>query len=121
MKRPIPSAADDPCVAEAHRFAALLADLASKRRRSVRSLEREMGMGASTFLRVLKGDTSMQVRHLLMIVKALEMSWPDFFREAYPELAQPPAPAAPPGQAAVKRQMVELLVELGFFDKPDRT
>ncbi len=75
-----------------------------------------MGIGASTFLRILKGDTSMQVRHLLMIAKALEIPWPEFWREAYPELKAQPAAPAPPGAVNVKKQVIEVLVDLGFFN-----
>jgi transcriptional regulator with XRE-family HTH domain len=69
---------------EALRLAGLLKTLAKTQRRSIRSLEQQMGVGTSIFHKVLKGEVTLQVRHLLMIADALEIGWAEFFHLAYP-------------------------------------
>lgn len=69
---------------EALRLAGMLKTLAKSKRRSIRSLEQRMGVGTSIFHKVLKGDVTLQLRHLLMIVDALEIDWAEFFHMAYP-------------------------------------
>jgi transcriptional regulator with XRE-family HTH domain len=69
---------------EALRLAGMLKTLAKTQRRSVRSLEQQMGVGTSIFHKVLKGEVTLQVRHLLMIADALGIDWAEFFHMAYP-------------------------------------
>jgi transcriptional regulator with XRE-family HTH domain len=69
---------------ESLRLAGMLKTLAKSRRRSIRSLEQQMGVGTSIFHKVLKGEVTLQVRHLLMIADALEIEWAEFFHMAYP-------------------------------------
>lgn len=69
---------------EALRLAGMLKTLAKTKRRSIRSLEQQMGVGTSIFHKVLKGEVTLQVRHLLMIADALEIDWAEFFHLAYP-------------------------------------
>jgi transcriptional regulator with XRE-family HTH domain len=69
---------------EALRLAGMLKTLAKTQRRSVRSLEQQMGVGTSIFHKVLKGEVTLQVRHLLVILDALGIEWAEFFHMAYP-------------------------------------
>jgi transcriptional regulator with XRE-family HTH domain len=74
---------------EALRLAGMLKTLAKSKRRSIRSLEQQMGVGTSMFHKVLKGDVTLQLRHLLMIADALEVDWTEFFQMAYPRAGAP--------------------------------
>jgi transcriptional regulator with XRE-family HTH domain len=74
---------------EAQRLATLLKSLAKTKGRSIRSLEQQMGVGTSIFHKVLKGEVTLQVRHLLMIADALGIGWDEFFHLAYPKRVQP--------------------------------
>lgn len=85
----------DKYTEEALRLAGMLKTLAKSKRRSIRSLEQQMGVGTSIFHKVLKGDVTLQLRHLLMIADALEIDWAEFFHLAYPRAG--PAPAATGG------------------------
>ncbi|MFL6237654.1 MAG: hypothetical protein ACJ76N_31340 [Thermoanaerobaculia bacterium] len=69
---------------EALRLAGMLKTLAKSKRRSVRSIEQQMGVGTSIFHKVLKGDVTLHVRHVLMIADALGIDWAEFFHMAYP-------------------------------------
>lgn len=74
---------------ETLRLATLLASLAKTKGRSIRSLEQQMGVGTSIFHKVLKGEVTLQVRHVLMIADAVGIDWDEFFHLAYPRRAQP--------------------------------
>jgi transcriptional regulator with XRE-family HTH domain len=76
---------------EALRLAGMLKTLAKSKRRSIRSLEQQMGVGTSIFHKVLKGDVTLQFRHLLMIADALEIDWAELFHLAYPRPSAAPA------------------------------
>ncbi len=69
---------------EALRLTGMLKTLAKSKRRSIRSLEQQMGVGTSIFHKVLKGEVTLHLRHLLMIADALEIDWAEFFHMAYP-------------------------------------
>ena len=69
---------------EALRLAGMLKTLAKSKRRSIRSIEQQMGVGTSIFHKVLKGDVTLHVRHVLMIADALGIDWAEFFHMAYP-------------------------------------
>ena len=75
---------------EALRLAGMLKTLAKSKRRSIRSLEQQMGVGTSIFHKVLKGEVTLQLRHLLMIADALEIDWAEFFHLAYPRASAVP-------------------------------
>jgi transcriptional regulator with XRE-family HTH domain len=75
---------DDRFTEESLRLGQLLKTLAKSRGRSIRSLEQVMGVAEGIFYKVLKGKITLQVRHLLMIVEALEMKPAEFFALAYP-------------------------------------
>lgn len=81
----------DKYTEEALRLAGMLKTLAKSKRRSIRSLEQRMGVGTSIFHKVLKGDVTLQLRHLLMIADALEIDWAEFFHLAYPRASAAPA------------------------------
>jgi len=69
----------------------MLKTLAKSKRRSVRSIEQQMGVGTSIFHKVLKGDVTLHVRHVLMIADALGIDWAEFFHMAYPRAGAAPA------------------------------
>jgi Cro/C1-type helix-turn-helix DNA-binding protein len=69
---------------ETLRLVGLLKSLAKTKHRSIRSLEQQMGVGTSIFHKVLKGEVTLQMRHILMILDALEIRWEEFFQIAYP-------------------------------------
>jgi transcriptional regulator with XRE-family HTH domain len=76
---------------ETLRLAGMLKTLAKSKRRSIRSIEQQMGVSTSIFHKVLKGDVTFHIRHLLMILDALEIDWAEFFHIAYPRAGAPPA------------------------------
>jgi transcriptional regulator with XRE-family HTH domain len=76
---------------ETLRLAGMLKTLAKSKRRSIRSIEQQMGVGTSIFHKVLKGDVTLHVRHVLMIAEALEIDWAEFFHMAYPRASAAPA------------------------------
>lgn len=69
---------------EARRLGDLLLSLAKTRNRSIRSLEKQMGVAASTFRKALTSEANLQVRHVLMIADALGIDWAELFQMAYP-------------------------------------
>jgi transcriptional regulator with XRE-family HTH domain len=79
--------ADEPdeerYAAECRRLVEKLQELAQKRRMSIRSLEKSMGVGDSAFNKVLNGKITLQFRHILMICDALSVDWREFFAEVY--------------------------------------
>jgi transcriptional regulator with XRE-family HTH domain len=75
---------------ETLRLAGMLKTLAKSKRRSIRSIEQQMGVSTSIFHKVLKGHVTFHIRHLLMILDALEIDWAEFYHMAYP---RPTAPA----------------------------
>src|SRR5262245_31317984 len=81
----------DKYTEEALRLAGMLKTLAKSKRRSIRSIEQQMGVGTSIFHKVLKGDVTLHVRHVLMIADALEIDWAEFFHMAYPRASAVPA------------------------------
>lgn len=69
---------------EARRLGDLLLSLAKTRKRSIRSLEKQMGAPASSFRKALSGEANLQVRQVLMIADALGIDWAELFQMAYP-------------------------------------
>ncbi|HEY3571879.1 MAG TPA: hypothetical protein VGP73_28375 [Thermoanaerobaculia bacterium] len=84
----------DKYTEEALRLAGMLKTLAKSKRRSIRSIEQQMGVGTSIFHKVLKGDVTLHVRHVLMIADALEIDWAEFFHIAYPRASAASAGSA---------------------------
>src|SRR3954452_19595138 len=81
---------DERYAAECRRLVEMLQDLAQSRRKSIRSMEKAMGVGDSVFNKVLKGKVNLQFRHVLMICDALGIGWRELFGEFY---GLGPAPA----------------------------
>jgi transcriptional regulator with XRE-family HTH domain len=81
---------------------------------SIRSLEKRMGVGDSVFNKVLKGEVTLQLRHVLMICDALGVDWKEFFAEVY-ELE------AKDRNGELEERMTRHLIRLGLFhpDKAD--
>jgi transcriptional regulator with XRE-family HTH domain len=84
---------EDRYDAETRRLAERLIALAETKGVSIRKLEEKMGVGHGIFRKILQGQTKMQVRHLLMILDALEVRWGDFFQAAYRGRSAAPAGA----------------------------
>jgi hypothetical protein len=120
---------------EALRLAGMLKTLAKTKRRSIRSLEQQMGVGTSIFHKVLKGDVTLQLRHLLMIADALEIEWAELFHLAYPRrssaaasgdslvgdlhraLGEPAAEEVPEPQ--FEERVKRVLIHLGLLPEPE--
>lgn len=73
---------------EIERVVRLLHQAAKSRGVSIRSMEKEAGVGDSVFQKVLVGKVSPSLRHILMMCDAMGLSWQEFFAEAY---APPPS------------------------------
>jgi hypothetical protein len=56
---------------------------------SVRALERKAGVGYTTFQKVLLGKVTPQLDHVLRIVRAAGIPWPEFFSRCYGIAASP--------------------------------
>lgn len=56
-----------------------------RKRFSGRGLERKLGAKGGTTRKVLHGDITLTVRHLLQYLDALGTPWGEFFRSAYPK------------------------------------
>ena len=96
---------------ETLRLAGMLATLAKSKRRSIRSIEQQMGVGTSIFHKVLKGDVTLHVRHVLMIAEALEIDWAEFFHMAYPRASASPAASGDSLLADLNRALGEPVEE----------
>src|SRR3954470_5673477 len=98
---------DERYTAECHRLVETLLDLAQSRRKSIRSMEKAMGVGDSVFNKVLKGKVNLQFRHVLMICDALGIGWRDFFAGLY---GLGPTPAQ-----ETDRERILFLVRVGLL------
>jgi len=74
---------EEACTAEAQRLNALLLALIRQQRISIRALEQKAGVGPSVFRKVLSGQVTLQLRHILLMCRALDVEWADFFALAY--------------------------------------
>lgn len=74
---------------EIGRVVLLLHEAAKSRGVSIRSMEKEAGVGDSVFQKVLVGKVSPSLRHILMMCDAMGLPWQEFFAQAY---APPPSP-----------------------------
>lgn len=74
---------------------------------SIRSLEKSMGVGDSVFNKVLKGKTTLQFRHVLMICDALGVGWRELFADFY---GLGPSPAQ-----ETDRERILFLVRVGLL------
>jgi transcriptional regulator with XRE-family HTH domain len=114
---------------ETLRLGLLLRSLAKTRERSIRSLEQKMGVSDGIFYKVLNGKITMQMRHLLMIVDALEMTPAEFFEVAYPKTTLPASTSQKDLQEArededadlegkVRRVLLQIIGGAGGDSKP---
>lgn len=73
----------DAVKAEAQRILHLLRTVVNESGLSVRALERKAGVGYTTFQKVLLGKVTPQLDHVLRIVRAAGIGWPEFFARCY--------------------------------------
>jgi transcriptional regulator with XRE-family HTH domain len=74
---------EDRYTAECLRLVQLLESIARKKRISIRSLEKSMGVGEGVFNKILRGKITLHYRHVLMLCDALEIGWKELFAELY--------------------------------------
>lgn len=67
---------------ETRRLLDLLLAAARREGKSIRSLEKKIGVGASVLTKVASGRVIAQVRHVLMLCDALDIPWEDFYAMA---------------------------------------
>lgn len=68
---------------EVQRIGQLLLRIANERKVSIRSLERKMGVSTSVFRKALVGESTLTLRHILMIADGLGLEWRELFDLAY--------------------------------------
>ena len=95
---------------ETRRLLGLLLAIAKREGKSLRSLEKKLGVGASVFTKVASGRVNAQVRHVLMLCDALDIPWSEFYAMAHQE------EAAEKGDDLEKR-LLALLVQHGVLPK----
>ena len=100
----------DDIDAELDRLRHLLMAAVKERNLSLRALERQLGIKGGSTRKILKGDITLSVRHILMILKALGVPYAYFFRAAYP-LPGDPEMAALPSKASMEDALGRLLVQ----------
>lgn len=106
----------DPYQEEIDRLAKLLFGLTQKKRYSIRALEKKMGVATSRFRVALKKPGALNLKMLLMVLKALEISPGEFFRMAYPQEASPEGPglfeSTSPDESEQRKALRRLLGEI---------
>ena len=75
---------------EARRLMELLAARVRLSKRSMRSLEAELGLSSSVMSKILSGVIRPQLSYLLMIAAVIGVSPEEFFALAYPQPPEPP-------------------------------
>jgi len=70
---------------ETRRLLGILIAIAKREGKSIRSLEKKVGVGASVLTKVASGRVIAQVRHILMLCDALDIPWPEFYAMAHKE------------------------------------
>lgn len=98
---------------ETRRLLGLLLAVAKREGKSMRSLEKKLGVGASVLTKVASGRVIAQVRHLLMLCDALDIPWPEFYAMACKEQT------AAQGDELEKR-LVGLLIQYGVLPEAAR-
>jgi transcriptional regulator with XRE-family HTH domain len=69
--------------AESRRLLDIILSIARKNGVSIRSLERQVGIGDSVFAKVLSGKVTPQLRHIFLMCDGLGIEWGEFFSLAY--------------------------------------
>jgi transcriptional regulator with XRE-family HTH domain len=100
----------DDIDAEIDRLRQLLLATVKGKDLSLRALERQLGIKGGATRKILKGDITLSMRHVLMILKALGVPYAYFFRAAYP-LPGDPGMAALPTEASMEDALGRLLVQ----------
>ena len=95
---------------ETRRLLGLILAVAKREGKSLRSLEKKLGVGTSVLTKVASGRVIAQVRHLLMLCDALDIPWQDFYAMACKEKI------AEQGDDMEKR-LLALLVQYGVLTK----
>lgn len=95
---------------ETRRLLGLLLAIAKREGKSLRSLEKKLGVGASVLTKVASGRVIAQVRHLLMLCDALDVPWSEFYAMAHQEKT------AEQGDD-LERRLLALLVQHGVLPK----
>jgi transcriptional regulator with XRE-family HTH domain len=72
---------------EVRKMAHLLEALVKLEKVSVRELERRLGFGGGTLNRIFNGRNELKVRHVLLVLEALEIEPAGFFKLAFPDRA----------------------------------
>jgi transcriptional regulator with XRE-family HTH domain len=88
----------DKIDAEVQRLRELLVKAVEENRYTAKALERKLGMAGGSTGKILRGQITLSVRHLLAILDAAGIPWAAFFQVAYPQPGQQgPSLTAPPG------------------------
>ena len=95
---------------ETQRLLGLLLAVAKREGKSLRSLELKLGVGLSFLTKVANGSVVAQVRHVLMLCDALDLSWQDFYAMACQEKFQQQ-------EDAMEKKMLALLVRYGVLSE----
>jgi hypothetical protein len=83
--------------AEVDRLRELLVEAVEANRYSAKALERKLGMAGGSTGKILRGQITLSVRHLLAILDAIDLPWEMFFQVAYPQPGEwVPSLQAPP-------------------------
>jgi hypothetical protein len=101
----------DDIDAEIDRLRQLLLAEVKGKKLSLRALERQLGIKGGATRKILAGDITLSVRHVLMILKALEVPYAYFFRAAYP-LPGDPDMAAFPTEASMEDALGRLVLQV---------
>lgn len=72
--------------------------MVERSRLTLRAIERKAGVSHNTFRRVLNGDATLTMHHLLLILRVLGQDWGQFFHRAFPEREAVARTAALAGQ-----------------------
>lgn len=118
---------------EIQRLSRYLEALVRFKKMPVRRLERELGFGGGTLNRLFAGRIELKVRHILLVLEALEVPASRFFRFAFEHpksalseeqvladverlLRRRPDEEPPPRQSReeIRATVVEALHEMGF-------
>jgi len=95
---------------ETRRLLGLLLLVAKREGKSLRSLEKKLGVGASVLTKVASGRVIAQVRHVLMLCDALDIPWPEFYAMAHKEQTQEQ-------NNDMEKRLLALLVQYGVLTK----
>jgi transcriptional regulator with XRE-family HTH domain len=96
---------------EIQRLAQLLGTLVRLAGIPAYSIERQLGMSKGTLTKVFKGQVELRVRHILLVLQAIQVPPEQFFGMAY-------GPMAGSGTGDPARALLDAMKQVGF--RPDR-